>query len=562
MNQKHKTVSSTNYSKFSFRKNDSIGNPAAESDAAFLVNCFVDNEGDLGILRNCEDERGILVGRTGAGKTALLTMLLNKEERVISLDPHDLALGYISDSPVLTFFESLGIKMDVFYRALWRHVFVVEILKQLFDLSSEQDKADPWNVLKYRLQRKRAHLEGLEYLRQRGTQFWNTTEESIKDITIRTEKELKATVDIGLHQFIAMGAEGAMRLTTEQHGLMRQLGQEVVNRNQMSKLSALFDALDNELLVDQQKRFFIIVDKLDEDWVDNPTRYRLIRALIETLRDFNSKIRQAKVVVALRVDLFDRVLSATRDSGFQGDKYQALCLPIRWNRDNLVKVVDRRINQFIENRYASNQIIGHREILPPTIGVNQEKTIDYVLDRTLLQPRDIIMFFNILVELSAQNTSKNGLISQQIVQDAENRYSRDRLKSLIEEWSVHYPNLGLLTELLATRSSHFRLGEITSDELVNLSINIVEQTNPVVGDDYHIMCRYVEGKGKSDNEWLRSQIAWIWYRVGLIGLKTSPYLSVIWSGDLLERLSPKDINDSTKIHIHKAFDRSLGCKPC
>ncbi len=76
---------------FRFRRHDTIGNPSAESDEQFLSACFVDT-GALAILRDCADQRGIVLGRTGVGKTALLTTLTAREDHVVAINPHDLAL--------------------------------------------------------------------------------------------------------------------------------------------------------------------------------------------------------------------------------------------------------------------------------------------------------------------------------------------------------------------------------------------------------------------------------------------------------------------------------------
>jgi hypothetical protein len=215
----------------------------------------------------------------------------------------------------------------------------------------------------------------------------------------------------------------------------------------MEKLSALFNALDEEILTNSQKHFFVVVDKLDEDWVDDPARYRLIRALIETMREFNSNVRFAKVVIALRTDLFNRVLNATTDSGFQGEKYKALCLPMRWSRGALLDLLDRRINQLVESRYAGSQRTGHRDILPRTIGDAKEPVASYILDRTLLRPRDAIAFLNRCLEQAEGDCT---ILPRHLV-EAEHRYSRERLKSLGDEWSIQYPHLEMLSELLMGR---------------------------------------------------------------------------------------------------------------
>lgn len=539
-------------SKYTVRKSDTIGNAAAESDSAYLIKCFVDNEGDLTHLRDCDDERGIVLGRTGAGKTALLQMLVHNERRAVALDPHDLALGFISNSPVLRFFESLDIKMDVFYRALWRHVFVVLFLRQYFELASEQDRLNPWDYLRYYILRKQTHLDGLEYLRKRSSSFWNTTEELINEITVHAESELKASVDVSLHQFVALGAEGTRRLSTEQRRVIHQLGQEVVNRIQMSKLTALFNALDEEILTDRQKRYFIVVDKLDEDWVDDTARYRLIRALIETMREINSKVTNAKVVIALRVDLLDRVLANTTDSGFQGEKYKSLCLRLKWSHDSLLSVAERRVNQLIANRYADNQRVGLRTILPHTVGDQKEPVAEFILDRTLMRPRDVITFFNLCIE---QAEGRLPLTAQQL-RDVEPRYSRDRLDSLMDEWSVPYPHLRTLAQLLVGRPVSFSVGDWSQSDLEDISLQVAYKTNAQAGEDHTILWRYAESK--IDEAKLRHHLALIFFRVGLVGLKLETHLSAVWSGDTLEHVSASDISDDSRMCVHKAFWATLG----
>lgn len=69
-----------------------------------------------------------------------------------------------------------------------------------------------------------------------------------------------------MKEVISLGADGSSHLTQEQRREFIQRGQEVINNIQMSKLSVLFDALDQEILIDPQKRYYIVVDQLDEDW--------------------------------------------------------------------------------------------------------------------------------------------------------------------------------------------------------------------------------------------------------------------------------------------------------
>lgn len=148
--------------KFRFRLHDRVGDPSAEVDQ-FLSTCFVDN-GSLDILADCADPRALVVGRTGSGRSALLRRLKEDRERIIEIDLHNLALGYIANSTILTFFADLGVNLNQFYKVLWRHVFVVELLKQRYHLESEEDKLHLFARLGDSILRKRSRIEAFEYL--------------------------------------------------------------------------------------------------------------------------------------------------------------------------------------------------------------------------------------------------------------------------------------------------------------------------------------------------------------------------------------------------------------
>ena len=124
-----------------FRRTDNIGYADAESDDLFLTNCFVEI-GDLQILRDSEDPRCIVLGRTGSGKTALLKRLVETEPHAYELSPENLSLSYISNSNVIGFFEEAGVQLDLFYKLLWTHVITVELIQRKFDIYNESKKRD------------------------------------------------------------------------------------------------------------------------------------------------------------------------------------------------------------------------------------------------------------------------------------------------------------------------------------------------------------------------------------------------------------------------------------
>ena len=96
--------------KFRFRRNDNIGANTAEDDSAFLADCFIDN-GMLACLRDVNDAKRIVVGRTGTGKTALLQELKRREHNTIEIDPEAMSMNYIANSQVFRFYEQLGVRL-------------------------------------------------------------------------------------------------------------------------------------------------------------------------------------------------------------------------------------------------------------------------------------------------------------------------------------------------------------------------------------------------------------------------------------------------------------------
>ncbi len=124
---------------FVFSRHDDVGAAGAEDDSVFLQECFVDT-GDIDILLDCNEPKRLLIGRTGAGKSALINEINNRCKNVIQLSPHSLSLNYIANNNIITFFESLGVNLSVFYSLLWKHIFVVELLKEKFDIKNESSQ--------------------------------------------------------------------------------------------------------------------------------------------------------------------------------------------------------------------------------------------------------------------------------------------------------------------------------------------------------------------------------------------------------------------------------------
>lgn len=268
--------STENETQFCFRKHDNIGAADAIDDTQFLADCFVDT-GELGVLLDCNEPKRIVVGRTGAGKTALLTKVGTEGGEVINLSPHELSINYIANNTVIQFFENAGLNLSPFYGLLWRHIFVVELLKKKYSISSEDSQRDCLKRLRGLLKKDQIREQAIDYLEKWGKNFWLTTDERIKELTRKIENSLSASIE-GKSYPVRLGIEGARALSTEEKVQVVELGRKAVSEVQIRELEGLISVLDSHVFSDRMQRYYVTIDALDEPWADDRIRFRLIKA--------------------------------------------------------------------------------------------------------------------------------------------------------------------------------------------------------------------------------------------------------------------------------------------
>lgn len=533
-------------SKFRFKQVDRVGAPDASEDQAFLADCFVDT-GLLGILKAVEDSRRIVLGRTGSGKTALILKLTGNNHRCIPIEPESLALPYVSNSTVLDFVSRLGVKLDVFFRLLWRHVFTVELLRDHFQIQNEADSMGLWQRFGNLISGNRTkHKQALEYLQKWGKSFWKETDYRIRELTDKLETNLRAAIAPTIGP-VSMGLEAVRRLTTEQKQEVVHNAQHVVNEVQIRELSEILNLI-NDVLDDPQKQYFIVVDRLDENWVDEKMRHLLIRALIETARDFR-KVKNVKIILGLRIDLIERVFRETRDAGFQEEKYESLFCNIEWSAQQLKELLDRRVAVLVRQRYTT-KVVRLEDLLPREI--DGKSGVEYLLERTLMRPRDAIMFFNACVAQAVNSP----VISVDALRGAEGQYSRARLAALADEWQSDYPDLMTYVEILKGRPVVFSLADLCHADVQDFCLELAANPSTMQNELSRVACAVAEGI-EPVVEFARAIVA-AFYKLGLVGVKLATFDSVAWSLQGRRTVSQAELGPDVRVSVHPAFWRVLG----
>lgn len=523
-----------------------IGDLEAETDKDLLSACFVDT-GDIDLLLDVDKPESIVVGRTGSGKSALLLQLQKRADKSRILDPNDISIRFLEHSDIIQFFESIGVKLDLFYRFLWRHILTVELLKLRYELKSEQDGRGVLAKLAELVERDPIKKEALSYFREWGTKFWMDTDEQLREVTEKLGSELKAGFGTEL-EGVEISLGGAKKLSTEKRTEIVHKANKVVNSIQIKKLTDILSLLEDSVFIDRQKTYFLLIDKLDEEWADTETRYRFIRALIEEIKTFR-KIRSVKIVVALRRDLLDIVFDRTRDAGFQQEKYESYFLPLAWSKDSLKKMVEERINEVFKRQYTKDGI-GFNNVFPSPRKGGGQLAIDHIIERTLLRPRDVMQFINECFT-SALNSPR---VSWRAITGAEGTYSDKRLKSLYEEWSQVYPCLEGTIEILRGIPIIFKRSEL-NERLNSLVDKLMDDERDPCSK---AVIEYCNSSGKTGESEVVAEILNCLYRVGAVGVKISATEPYMWSDFDNAMLSRSEIKRVNRIKIHKMLIRSLG----
>ena len=193
--------------KFRFTKNLEIGSPDAETDP-YLMEAFIENDA-LNLLLNTQNQKSIVIGRTGSGKSALLKYIENTEEKVTRIEPEAMSLRYLVNSTILTYFRSLGVNLHFFYKVLWKHVFIVELLKQYFG----DNEIKKQNIFESIAEKFRAKFgknnpkkeQAVNYLKNWSNDFWANTEHRIKELESNVYSRFGAETGFNICDLIKLG---------------------------------------------------------------------------------------------------------------------------------------------------------------------------------------------------------------------------------------------------------------------------------------------------------------------------------------------------------------------
>lgn len=528
-----------------------IGNVSAENDDQFLFECFVDSVA-LSRALDTTTTGLIVAGRTGSGKTAILKYV-EKHKTNARIAPSEMALQYISNSEIMRFLNDIGADLDIFFQTIWKHVLCIEYIRLRYSIVDSKSSRSWFRRLYDHVAQDERQSRALEYLKSWEGEFWITIDENVRQITQKYENAINAELGIDISKFKSKAGYGR-NLSVDQKTELVSRARTIISSDQLSDLSKVLDLLKEQESVNYyQDPCYILIDDLDDRWIDDSLKYRMIRALVESLKAF-SKIQKLKILVALRTDVLERVMQENKDQGFQREKYNDFIYEMRWTEPQLKELVNKRIS-FLYKRKYTKQNVRFEDLFPDQ--VKGDKTFRYMLDRTLWRPRDIIAFVNACLEKAENNV----IISSQHVGDGEKSYSIQRYDALLDEWRTAYPTLEKLLHFFKNKKESQDFGDIAAQEIVEeIALPICTESR-VSHDPIWPLASAVfdDNKIKAIGAFnaFTSEMISILYRVGAIGVKEDAVNPFVFAYRDAPILPTTRIHDKVKVRVVKMLHSAL-----
>lgn len=362
----------------------SWGDDSAEKDT-YLLEYFVSSES---LKRLAEKEKGIVIGRKGSGKSALLKKLdqvFREQEDTVVIK---VAPKYNSIRTVLNDKDlSGGFGTEVFFQHTWLRQIYLDLLCCIGH------------------ERKGEMAGGsYEFARDVARQQGRTSKDLVENIADVLGK-VKAKV----------GELGEFGLQIEKE--LREIADA--------------DALEHHLseLVSGNAKAVVLIDDLDLGWDNSDTANDMLLGLLSAIGHINGINNNIYPIIFLREDVYSILMGRTQHS----DKYRNV-ERLRWTKDDLVEMLEARIN-FNRVRDGFEQIDKpFSTVFPSTIGVSN--TDNWMVERTLSRPRELIQLARYYTEgVEDENPS------DKVLKASESDYSNWKLDDLCAEYSNQYPGL-------------------------------------------------------------------------------------------------------------------------
>jgi hypothetical protein len=376
----------------------SFGAPAAERDIdQGLQDYFVESQA---YRRVSEGSKKIVLGNRGTGKSAIFKVLAERERKrgvqVIELAPEDYSYEMLS-SVLRSEAEGSWAKHGA-YAAAWKYLILVLVFRALNASGAGTGR------------RKRSGAAINRYLRDN----FAGDQASKLDALISYLKRMEG---------IKIGPVEASVRTRELQRLY--------------KLDEVEPLLPSMVELLEAQPVIVLVDELDRGWDASEDAQAFVAGLFQACARLNGLSEYLRVYLSLRQELYDSIPALYEDA----QKFRDLIETIEWDEPSLLELMANRIRFSVPTLGSRSSEECWSAVFAEVLDYRRNRSFNYMVDRTLYRPREMIEFGSRSVEAAQDRGPDAFPIDYSTITEAENRYSEERAKDIAAEYRFQYPGL-------------------------------------------------------------------------------------------------------------------------
>jgi hypothetical protein len=222
--------------------------------------------------------------------------------------------------------------------------------------------------------------------------------------------------------------------------------------------------------VAHRRRVIVLVDELDRGWDASEDARAFVAGLFQACISLNCLHDNLRVYMSLRRELYEEIPEVYEDA----QKYRDLIETVRWNNVSLLKLIANRIRHSLPALADHDDRACWDTLFYAAPGGG---SFQYMIDRTLYRPREIIQFCTLTLEC-ARDSRIPVPLRHTAVREAEYSYSRERTRDITAEYRFQYPGLLSVLEAFRGKNSIF-----SRDDIELLCLELITRELPARGTD-------------------------------------------------------------------------------
>ncbi|MEL6351917.1 MAG: hypothetical protein AAFR58_09140 [Cyanobacteria bacterium J06627_28] len=389
-------------------KSLNLGSVSAERDIDVgLAEYFYENDAYNRFLNG---RKTILVGNRGAGKSAIFKYIAAMERKkgnlVLELSPEDYSYELLSEYLRSEKDGSWG-KQSA-YSVAWQYLLYNLIFKRI-------------------AKNKRGLLLGAQkniysYVSNSGLDQENSSIGILVNYLKRIERVKVAAYEGGI-------------------------GSDLQALYDLEEIKTLLPSLKNVL---SNTRITVLIDELDKGWDNSEDAKFFLAGLFQATQKINLFDPSLRIYVSIRQELFDNIPQIYEDA----QKIREDVEVIRWGKNELLELIARRIAHSFPEARELPAIKRWKTVFVSKLTSSHMESLDYIIDRTQLRPRELLQFCKLCVEyIDYSLVTKR--IDECAIAAAEESYSEQKTRDLASEYRFQYPYLLDVFEVFRGQKTYY-----------------------------------------------------------------------------------------------------------